>query len=173
MEFFTGLLGLTAVDKGIADSKNEIKFDNFISQAKDKNILTLIPNCKNDGLFGSSIVDNKFINDAYFNLYYYLVKKEIIKLTAETSSIFTWDGVYTIDLNKSEIDYLKQSIKKDASDFPSLLKCYEIDYEKLSVFLKNYKYSAIDEVNFVTKGGKNKKSNKNRTKKRKTKRSKK
>jgi hypothetical protein len=170
-ELFIGTAADKAVVKAVEKSNNEIHFDNFIPQAKKTTILTLIPNCQlqKPGWFGNSsyTIDDKLLNDAYLDLYDYLVKKGVITKKVAAASIWTWDSVYTIDTNLIESDKLKKIISKDSSEFPDLLKCYTIDYEQLSTLLHNYKYAAIDEVNLITnKGGKRKR---NKTKKRKTK----
>lgn len=84
------------------------------------------------------------INDVYLALYDYLVKKKVIKAKIKLVSVWTADYVHII--NKPFIDehILREKINKKNSDYPELLKCYEINYSKLSHFLKNYKYTFVD-----------------------------
>ena len=154
-------------DKVIETKYNEIKFDNFVPQAKKRKILTIIPNCKHKGWFGNSYtINNNFNLEAYTILYDYLVDKNIITAKVNKASLWTWDKVYTINRQLIHPDSLKVIINKHNKDFPLLLKCFNIHYDKLYDLFKNYKYDALNEFTNLNKKTKAKsKSIKNKTKK--------
>jgi len=169
MDYLFNILGITAVDKVIEKSNNEIKFENFVKQANEKNIVTLIPECKDEQSSGWFSNSTPIIQDVYLGLYDYLVEKEIIKSKVQAVSFITWDSVYTIDKTLIGLSKLKELIKKENTDFPKILKCYNINYNELSNLLEKYNYGVTDEIKLITKGGKRKKYKK-KTKNKKTKR---
>lgn len=177
MDELLDIFAITVVSKTVEKSNNEIKFDNFVGQAQSSGILKLKPNCtiKEPGfLYGNKDVKIEdsyiYIKPAYLKLYDYLVEKNIITKKLGMSSFFTWDSIYTIDKTLIGEDKLQDllSIEKN-TDFPILLKCYNINYTELSKFLNEYKNSPTDEIRAYTKGGKRKniKHKKNKTKRNK------
>lgn len=153
--------------RGVEYIGNEIKDVNFVQQAKDKNIITFIPNCtiKNFGWLGDITIDPKDTNHlktVYLNLYDYLVKHNIIIKKFDLTFFFTADFSYKITQNKEllEIKNLEKILNKQNNDFPKVLKCYTIDYDKLSHLLKNYNNNPTNEVKVLTTGGGKKISNK-------------
>lgn len=170
MDYMDNLLvfiGIVAVDKALEESNNEIKFDNFIAQAKEKKILNLKDNCsiEQSGWFNNSNknIDKNFDNDAYFDLYNYLIKKEVITKKVGKASIFTWDSIHTINEKLIEEIKLKELIKEGNADLPELLKCYTIDYQELHNLLEKYEYDGLDEVKLMVKKGGNRKNRKIKT----------
>ena len=142
------MAGGIAANKAIEKTGNQIKFENFVQQAKDKGVLTKIDGCKpeQNGLFGASFVG---IDDAYLELYNYLIKKNIIKSTAGAASLVTFDSIDTINKDLIKESDVKRLVDKDNKDFPKSLKCYTIHHTKLSDFLEGYKYSATNELKVI------------------------
>ena len=128
-----------AGNKAIETTGNQIKFDNFVQQAKDKGVLTKTDDCKaeQNGTLG--------IYNAYAELYAYLKDKKIIKSTAEAASIMTFETVDTINKDLIKESDIKRLVNKDNKDFPTSLKCYTLYHNKLSDLLEHYKYSATNE----------------------------
>lgn len=158
--FFVGSDDVSdVVDEGISQTQqvenNQINESNFIKQGEDKKILTLIPNCetKKKGWISNEDYTEGDKRDAYSALYDYLVEKQYIKTEVSGSSFFSGESVATID--KGKIDSLE--INKDESNFPEILKCFNIDNEKLKTFFREYKYNITDEASLFT-GGKKKKT---------------
>jgi len=150
MDFLFDMAEVEAVNKTAEGSNNEIKKDNFIEQATKLPILEEIPNCN-----GKTNPD-----DMYLELYNYLILKKVITKKVGLATIFTWDIIYTID--KSKLNNLSTLLNRSNTDFPAALKCYNINYTKLTSFLTNYSYKTLDEYKRFHKGGKNKKTKKRR-----------
>jgi hypothetical protein len=156
----SGVATVILVDKALELRNNEIKYINFIAQTLPSTILTLKSGCE------SEIAEA----DAYYLLYWHLVKKKVIKSKIGLTSVFTWDNIYTIDKNQIKTENLKKLLDENDKDFPDFLKCYSIDHKELQTFLENYKNSPSDELNFM-KGNpkKNSKGNPKKKSKEKTK----
>jgi hypothetical protein len=160
--FFVGSDDVSdVVDEGISQTQqvenNQINETNFIKQGEEKNILTLIPNCetKKKGLIWNEDYTEGDKRDAYSALYDHLVEKQYIKTEVSGSSVFSGESVATID--KGKIDKDKLMFRKDDPNFPEILKCFNIDSEKLKTFFREYKYNITDGASLFT-GGKRKKT---------------
>jgi hypothetical protein len=140
--------------KAVEGIGNELKFENFIEQGQRDNILVLKKDCSVEkiGWFGGSLkIDDTFLNDSYLELFDYLVKKEIIKEKIGIQMFFTADYVYTINKDLVESKIIQEKIKSTNEDFPKILNCYTIQFDKLSKFLKNYQYNPLDDYKMIAK----------------------
>ena len=140
--------------KAVEGLGNELKFENFIEQGQRDNILVLKKDCSIEkiGWFGRSLkIDDTFLNDSYLELFDYLVKKEIIKEKVGIQMFFTADYVYTINKDLVESKIIQEKIKSTNEDFPKILNCYNIHFDKLSKFLKNYIYNPLDDYKMIAK----------------------
>lgn len=156
MDYFTGLLGITAADTAIQQSENQILFENFIVLAEKQNLLAQNETC-------TSKVDK----DKYLDLYDALVDADIIVKKINTKSLFTWSSSYVIS-NKIDLgeDNLRTILEKRKSTlYVELIKCYNIDYKKLSNLLLTYKYNPTDQLEILKTGGKRKNKKRRRTRK--------
>jgi hypothetical protein len=127
---------LIGADKAVEQKTNQIKFTNFVAQAKSRNILTPISGCKiksfNLGISEKFHKHHMNLN-AYTELYQYLIKKKIINQKLGKASFWTWDYIQTINPDLIKTDTLHELIKKEDINFPTLLKCYNINYNGTSV----------------------------------------
>ncbi len=140
--------------KAVEGLGNELKFENFIEQGQRDNILILKKDCSIEkiGWFGSSLkINDTFLNDSYLELFDYLVKKEIIKEKLGIQMFFTADYVYTINKELVESKIIQEKIKSTNEDFPKILNCYTIQFDKLSKLLKNYQYNPLDDYKMIAK----------------------
>jgi hypothetical protein len=158
MDFLSDFIWGTAQEKAVGVVNQELKPENFINQDDDPkhpedHILTKNSNCKESDK-----------NQAYYELYEYLVKKEIIN--RKLNVFFFFSGLPTETINKeliskdilSNTTTLTKLIKINEIDEKTNLQCYNINYTNLSKFLTNYTYEvnqAADEYAVVGKIGKN------------------
>jgi hypothetical protein len=164
--FLAEMFAIEAVGKGAEKINNEIKFENFIGQGKEVKFIKLRSNCKHKVYGVSYIVDPKYIESAYLDLYDYLIKKEIIKQKIGYETLITADQVHTVNPDKKVLEpkNIKKLINPANSDYPVLLKCYHIDYNKLSNYLINYEHAVLNEVKVFKRSKTVKRSkSKNRT----------
>lgn len=146
--FLAEMFAIEAVAKGAEKINNEIKFENFIGQGKEIKILKARSKCKHNVYGFSYNVVPMYIESAYLDLYDYLVKKEIIKQKIGYEALITADQVHTVNPDKRVLEpkNIKKLINPSNPDYPALLKCYHIDYNKLSNYLLDYEHAVLNEV---------------------------
>jgi hypothetical protein len=156
-------------DQAAAKYNNEIRFDNFIVQALQSNLLTKNnPSCKReqnpswwDWLQGNQNLETITEEDylkyvVYLEFFDFLVKKEIIKRKLGfLSFLAVYDYIYNVNNELIETGKLQELLKRDDPDFPKSLLCYNINYYLLSKFLKNYKYNHTDRYEIILANKKN------------------
>lgn len=146
------------------EQTRRVKFEVFINKAKEQNILILKKDkpCDVKSSFWSSkktyIADDSNINDAYLELYNHLVKREIIYEKPGIKSLINGNKIYNVNLELIETNNLKDTIDKD---LPNLLKCYDINYDSLSKFIKSYTHKILGGKK-TNKGYKNKRRTRKR-----------
>jgi hypothetical protein len=86
------------------------------------------------------------------------------------ASVLLFDTVQTINKDLIKESDLKKLINKDNSDFPKKLDSYTIHHKELSDLLKDYKYSAANEIEFYTGAFKDSNKKKNSRRRRTTRR---
>jgi hypothetical protein len=157
LESFLGqMFAIEAGNRLTEKINNEIKFENFIGQGKEVGFLNVIKDCKHKVYGMSYKVDHTTnIEPAYLDLYDYLVKKQIIKSKFGLETLITADQVHIVNPDKSVLQpkNIKMLINPNNSDYPALLKCYHIDYNKLSNYLIKYEHASLNQFK-VIKGGK-------------------
>lgn len=157
LESFLGqMLAIEAGNRLTEKINNEIKFENFIGQGKEVGFLNVIKDCKHKVYGMSYKVDHTTnIEPAYLDLYDYLVEKQIIKSKFGLETLITADKVHIVNPDKSVLQpkNIKMLINPNNSDYPALLKCYDVDYNKLSNYLIKYEHASLNQFK-VIKGGK-------------------
>jgi hypothetical protein len=163
------LFGMEVKDQAAATFNNELRFENFIVQALNSDLLRLNnPSCRReknpswwDWFQGNQKLDTMTELDykqnvVYVDFFDFLVKKEIIKRKLGFLSFFAvYDYIYNVNNELIETTKLRELLKKDDPDFPKSLLCYDINYDSLSNFLKNYKYDPTDTYNYFVTNKKN------------------
>lgn len=138
---FWSFLGVAAADAAVEGSENQITFENFIVQAKKRNVLSSKPDCGG----------KKPNGDDYLTLYDALVDAKVIVNNATKGSLWTWTSSYTISTSISLEANSLQSVlkKKQSSEYTKLTQCFTVDFAKLSDMLKTYKYDPSDQINAI------------------------
>lgn len=151
MDNLLGFLGITAADAAIENTENQITFENFIMQTKELNILIDKKKC-----IEKSSLELKSI---YNFIYEKLLQIGIIEKTITKFMLFQAGRSHFItkDILKLEPQYIQQKLE-EINEIQKIKECFDIDYNKLSIFLKNYKYNPQDQFNLlIKKGGRNSK----------------
>lgn len=170
MDHILGFFGIVAVDTKIEKDANQISMENFVVQGQKINppIMSYKKGCLSDFKnVKSDTAPYGLTNVAYGVLHDRLVKFDIINKKLVSSSFFTGTYRYTIN-NKANMSsdniktLLNNYIKENPKDKDNeLLNCFDINYNQLSIFLKNYSYGATDQFEILDirgnkKGGKQK-----------------
>jgi hypothetical protein len=140
-----GLAGAYGAAAVVADSNNEIKFDNFIyeiEQMKNKDKTFDVFRKKKKAL------DNCMINrDLYLVLYDFLVSIGVITSEINGFVIITMETKNTINEEYKKRRALKRKIKENKSKIPKEISdCYFIDSKNLSRFFREYRYDPTAQV---------------------------
>jgi hypothetical protein len=145
MDYFSGIFGITAVDSAIQKSENQITFENFVVLAEKQGVLAQNETC-------ASKVDK----DKYLDLYDALVDADIITKKANAKSVFTWESSYVVSsiIDLGEENLMSILEKKKPHLYVELIKCFNIDFKKLSTLLSTYKYNPTDQFEIMKTGGK-------------------
>ncbi len=156
-------LGTHALFQGVGDevvykTNNELKFENFVIQAKVNKVLLLKDETKEciitkPGMLFGTIQYNandpstkeSVLTDTYLDLYDYLIKKNIITKEVRAGSFWTWDYVNKVNPALMDIGNLQKILIESDSEYPNTLKCYTVYYDRLSKFLQTYQYSSGDQ----------------------------
>ena len=155
MSFLDELFVQAAGDEVAQQTNNEIKFENFVIQAKKNRVLVLKDETKEciitkpGRLFGTvrynandPSTKESVLIDSYLDLYDYLIKQNIITAKVGAASFWTWDHVNVVNPELIDVNKLQNLLKEGNPDYPNQLKCYTIQHARLSDMLKDYKYSA-------------------------------
>jgi hypothetical protein len=138
-----GLAGITAADKAVASHDNVILFDNFIAQAKAARVLMPRKGATEPTM------------GHYNALYDCLVKAGVIEKSGGVFTLVT-TGRRNYHVTKDAAKLAPRGIKAaldrgGGPDFAAIAKQYAINFGALSKMLKNYTFSAMDEVGMFSK----------------------